>query len=80
MQAFSEGEENFTVWSSVNNCLAKLDSLLAYAEECEGNFKSYARDLMKNIYNKLGWDPQPGESKSFYIMYILLFVIKRKEF
>ncbi|KAF4524826.1 hypothetical protein B566_EDAN013986 [Ephemera danica] len=62
MQAFSEGEENFTVWSSVNNCLAKLDSLLAYAgPELDANFRSYARNLMRNIYAKLGWDPLPGE-------------------
>lgn len=63
MEAFSEREDNFTVWSSVNNCLAKLDSLLAYAEDCEANFKLYARALMRNIHAKLGWDPKEGESK-----------------
>ncbi|XP_059468459.1 puromycin-sensitive aminopeptidase isoform X2 [Neocloeon triangulifer] len=62
MLAFAEGEENFTVWSNVSSCLGKLDSLFDYADDCKGPFRVYAKNLLSNIYLKLGWDPKPGES------------------
>jgi puromycin-sensitive aminopeptidase len=60
--AFADGEDNFTVWSNVNSCLGKLNLLLDYADDCKEPFRRYAKGLMKNIYNKLGWEPKTGES------------------
>lgn len=60
MQAFQH-EDNFTVWSSIVNSLSKIGVLVSHLE-FENKFKAYGRNLMRNITNKLGWDPKPNES------------------
>lgn len=61
MEAFSN-EDNYTVWSSINNCLAKLSLLLSHTDLKE-DLERYMRVLMTPIYNKLGWEPKENESK-----------------
>jgi puromycin-sensitive aminopeptidase len=61
MEAFSN-EDNFTVWSSISNCLSKLSILLSHTEY-EELFKAYGRRLMQGVAARLGWDPQPNESE-----------------
>jgi hypothetical protein len=61
MKAFSD-EDNFTVWSSINNCLCKLSILLSHTEY-EDLFKAYGRQLMQSVASRLGWDPQANESE-----------------
>lgn len=63
MEAFSN-EDNYTVWSSINNCLAKLSLLLSHTDLKE-DLKRYMRVLMTPIYKKLGWEPKENESKIF---------------
>lgn len=65
MEAFSN-EDNYTVWSSINNCLAKLSLLLSHTNLKE-DLKRYMRILMTPIYNKLGWEPKENESKMFIV-------------
>ncbi|KAK6630961.1 hypothetical protein RUM44_003133 [Polyplax serrata] len=60
MEAFSN-EDNYTVWSSINNCLAKLSLLLSHTDLKE-DLKRYMRVLMTPIYKKLGWEPKENES------------------
>jgi hypothetical protein len=61
MEAFTN-EDNFTVWSTINNCLSKLSSLLAYTDY-EDLFKAYGRRLMQGVYSRTGWDPRDNESE-----------------
>jgi puromycin-sensitive aminopeptidase len=72
--AFADGEDNFTVWSNISSCLAKLDYLLDYADDCKGPFRKYAQSLMKNIYRKLGWDPKSGES-TCELLFMLVLIL-----
>lgn len=60
MEAFGN-EDNFTVWSSINNCLSKLSILLSHTDY-EDLFNAYGRRLMQGVASRLGWDPQPNES------------------
>lgn len=60
MEAFSN-EDNYTVWSSINNVLSKLALLLSHTE-FEDMFKAYGRQLMSGVGARLGWDPKENES------------------
>ncbi|XP_050478927.1 puromycin-sensitive aminopeptidase isoform X1 [Bombus huntii] len=59
MQAFQH-EDNFTVWSSIVNSLGKIGVLVSHLD-FEDSFKAFGRNLMRDITNKLGWDPKPNE-------------------
>ncbi|XP_052892551.1 puromycin-sensitive aminopeptidase isoform X2 [Anopheles moucheti] len=54
-------ESNYTVWSSISNCLAKLQLLLAHTP-AEKQFGEYGVRLYQPVAEKLGWDVKPGES------------------
>ncbi|PSN57011.1 Puromycin-sensitive aminopeptidase [Blattella germanica] len=60
MEAFTN-EDNFTVWSSISNCLSKLYILLCHTDY-EDLFHAYGRRLMQGVGARLGWDPKPNES------------------
>lgn len=61
MEPFTD-EDNYTVWSSINNCLAKLSLLLSHTD-LEDDLKRYIIKLMKPIYQRLGWEPKNDESE-----------------
>jgi hypothetical protein len=61
LEAFTN-EENYTVWSAINNCLSKLSSLLS-CTDYEDLFKAYGRRLMQEVYSRVGWDPRDNESE-----------------
>ncbi|XP_035784947.1 puromycin-sensitive aminopeptidase-like [Anopheles albimanus] len=54
-------EGNYTVWSSITNCLAKLQLLLAHTP-IEDQFNAYGVRLYQPVAESLGWDVKPGES------------------
>lgn len=56
-----EIEDNYTVWCSIVNILAKLNVLLSYTDS-EDDFVKFQKFLYSKIYKRLGWDVQPGES------------------
>ncbi|XP_046837634.1 puromycin-sensitive aminopeptidase isoform X1 [Vespa velutina] len=60
MQAFKH-EDNYTVWSSIVNCIGKISVLLAPLDSADA-FKAFVRNLMRDISKRLGWDPKPNES------------------
>ncbi|XP_063226837.1 puromycin-sensitive aminopeptidase isoform X2 [Bacillus rossius redtenbacheri] len=60
MQAFA-GETNYTVWSSISNCLSKISLLLSHTD-FDDLFKVYGRRLVANVGRRLGWDPSEKES------------------
>lgn len=60
MEPFT-GEDNYTVWSSINNCLLKLSLLLSHTD-LESDLKRYTRKLMTPIYQRLGWESKNNES------------------
>ncbi|CAH0398786.1 unnamed protein product [Chilo suppressalis] len=60
MEAFSN-ETNFTVWSSISNCLSKLSALFSHTE-LDKPLKKYGRKLFANVTRRLGWDAEEKES------------------
>ncbi|XP_049874380.1 puromycin-sensitive aminopeptidase [Pectinophora gossypiella] len=60
MEAFSN-ETNFTVWSSISNCLSKLEALFSHTA-LDKPLKNYGRKLFSNVTRRLGWDAEEKES------------------
>lgn len=60
MEAFTD-ETNFTVWSSISNCLSKLSALFSHTE-LDKPLKNYGRKLFSNVTRRLGWDAEEKES------------------
>ncbi|CAG4947451.1 unnamed protein product [Parnassius apollo] len=60
MEAFSN-ETNFTVWSSISNCMSKLSALFSYTA-LDKPLKNYGRKLFSNVTKRLGWDAEEKES------------------
>ncbi|XP_050675120.1 puromycin-sensitive aminopeptidase isoform X2 [Leptidea sinapis] len=60
IEAFSN-ETNFTVWSSVANCLSKLSALFSHTA-LDKPLKNYGRKLFANVTKRLGWDAEEKES------------------
>lgn len=60
MEAFVN-EDNYTVWNSINGCLAKLNILLSHTEALP-LFHEYGRRLLSKIHSKLGWEAIKDES------------------
>jgi puromycin-sensitive aminopeptidase len=54
-------ENNYTVWSSISNCLMKLQALISHTD-LEAQFDEYASRLFKPIAERLGWNATEGES------------------
>ncbi|XP_041987811.1 puromycin-sensitive aminopeptidase [Aricia agestis] len=60
MEAFTN-ETNFTVWSSISNCLSKLSILFSHTA-LDKPLKNYGRKLFGNVTKRLGWDASEKES------------------
>lgn len=60
MSAFKH-EDDYAVWSSINSCLGRLNVLLSHTDYQE-SLHIFGRQLMSEIYNKLGWEAKTGES------------------
>ena len=60
LQAFSD-EDNYTVWSSINACLGKLNLILSHTDS-QPLFHNFGRQLLTKTYSKLGWQPVSSES------------------
>ncbi|XP_046969043.1 puromycin-sensitive aminopeptidase [Vanessa cardui] len=60
MEAFTD-ENNFTVWSSISNCLSKLSALFSHTA-LDKPLKNYGRKLFCNVTRRLGWDAEEKES------------------
>ncbi|XP_059053898.1 puromycin-sensitive aminopeptidase [Achroia grisella] len=60
MEAFNN-ETNFTVWSSISNCLSKLSALFSNTA-LDKPLKNYGRKLFSNVTKRLGWDAEEKES------------------
>ncbi|KAK0172910.1 hypothetical protein PV328_006175 [Microctonus aethiopoides] len=61
MQAY-QYEDNYTVWSSIVSSLSKIGILLGHHDDLDQRFKKFGRSLLKDIANKLGWEPKKNES------------------
>lgn len=55
-------EDNYTVWSSITSCIAKLQLLVSHVPELETKVNGYGERLYLPIAEKLGWDAKPNES------------------
>lgn len=56
-----KSENNYTVWSSIINCLSKISVLLSHLD-IHSKYKSFGRSLVQDIHNYLGWDKKENES------------------
>ena len=54
-------EESYVVWSSIGNCLSKLNLILADTDFFESHFNPYKMDLMITILEKVGWEKAANE-------------------
>lgn len=54
-------EEDLSVWSSINNGLGKLNTLLSHSD-LRPKYHKFGRRLLSPIFAKLGWDARPNES------------------
>ena len=54
-------ETNYTVWSSIVNCLSKIGILVSHLG-IHSKYKEFGRSLLRNIYSSLGWDKKANES------------------
>ncbi len=60
IKAFKTSETSYVVWSSILNCLNKLE-LVAHEEEVDAKFKAFVVDLLSNICDHVGWNPKPED-------------------
>ncbi|XP_013146811.1 PREDICTED: aminopeptidase M1 isoform X2 [Papilio polytes] len=60
MEAFVN-EDNFTVWSTISNCLSKLAALFSHTA-LDKPLKNYGRKLFSGVTKRLGWDAAENES------------------
>ncbi|XP_045101162.1 puromycin-sensitive aminopeptidase-like isoform X2 [Portunus trituberculatus] len=59
LRAF-EDETDYTVWSALHNCVARLNQLLSHTD-FHHNFAAFVRNLFRKISQRLGWEAKPGE-------------------
>ncbi|XP_011496000.1 PREDICTED: puromycin-sensitive aminopeptidase [Ceratosolen solmsi marchali] len=60
MKAF-KNENNYTVWSSIINCLSKIGILVSHLG-IHSSYKAFGRSLLMSIHSQLGWDKKSNES------------------
>ncbi|CAG2101681.1 unnamed protein product [Medioppia subpectinata] len=54
-------EDDYTVWTSIVDCLGRLNQLLSHTD-LETVFHEFGRRLLSKTYSKLGWHPIEGET------------------
>ncbi|XP_076055525.1 puromycin-sensitive aminopeptidase isoform X1 [Oratosquilla oratoria] len=60
LEAFMD-EDNYTVWSEIHHCIAKLNQLISNTDY-HPLFAAFVRRLFSKIGDKLGWEAKAGES------------------
>ena len=61
MSAYAD-EKEFTVWETLVSNLGTLSRLLANTD-FHDKFKKFAVKIFDNVVDRVGWMPQPDESK-----------------
>lgn len=54
-------EDNYVVWSSITNCIVKLQILFSHTD-LDKKFNLFGCRLYRPIAERLGWESKPGES------------------
>lgn len=72
LKAF-EDETDYTVWSAVHNCVARLNQLLSHTD-FHPTFATFVRHLFSKIGQKLGWEAKPGESECLVISFFMIMM------
>lgn len=60
-------EDNYTVWSNISTCMEKIHNLLINANYIN-LFDAYGLEVIKPIYNKLGYEKRPDECKFVHVL------------
>jgi len=54
------GDDGLALWEQITTTLRFIDSLYIGNKE-RPTFQAYARSLLKPVFDRVGWDPKPGE-------------------
>lgn len=73
-QAYSS-ETDYSVWTSVSMMMSKLELLLGTQTALLEKLHSFGRRLYTPIFNELGWDPKPEDSKCPVVCFVLCLEI-----
>jgi len=55
-------EDEFIVWEGMNRVLVGLKEMIDYTDFATP-FYNFARNLLRPLKARLGWDPLPGEGE-----------------
>lgn len=69
LEAFID-EDDYTVWSSICNCLSKLHILMSHTD-FDDLFIRYGLEMLSTINNRLGWDMKKDDGKLANIFFFL---------
>ena len=53
-------DDNLAVWEQISGSLGYIDALYRGSDQRD-SFRSYARSILKPVFDRVGWDPQPNE-------------------
>jgi len=56
-------ETEYAVWAQIIDVLGEIDDLERGSEDREA-FRAYARELLKPVLDRLGWEPKPDEANA----------------
>ncbi|CAH1155325.1 unnamed protein product [Phaedon cochleariae] len=56
-----EDEPDYNVWSSIGNILGRMGQLLGHTDYKE-DYDKYQKQLLRKLYERLGWNQNPGET------------------
>lgn len=78
INAFKE-ETEYTVWSVINSCIAKLSILISHTDLGK-QWEAFQKQLFVGIYQRLGWEAKESESKFGRVsMFFPLFLNLKKD-
>lgn len=66
LQAFTT-ETDYTVWSAMHNCIARMNQLLSQ-QDYHKNYAAFVRKIFADISSKLGWAPEKGEKHTVTLL------------
>lgn len=66
LEAF-KNETDYTVWSSIDECLSKINLLLSYTDY-QMKFHAFGQELLSKIYEIVTWKSQPDEKHTFSML------------
>ncbi|XP_058809156.1 puromycin-sensitive aminopeptidase-like [Phymastichus coffea] len=67
-----KNESNYIVWYCIVNNLQKVDNILSHLENINGKFKAFGKNILFNIFSKVGWQEAQNETHLDSLLRILV--------